>query len=153
MKKTILERLQEESLQQPEKKITPNYPKTKNDINFSTLVVTNPSILYEANNTWEIMCTIDEYVQKIEEVNPYSLEYEQIKEHYAQILRLQAINYGFVMSTSTFRDEVRGGWLTPYDGMGYYLTFEGVENGVVSFDAEEIEAKMKQYPFVCWYNK
>lgn len=61
------------------------------------------------------------------------------------------IQFGDVYTFSEYCNLVAQGYLTPYDGIGYFHDGEKESNiSVWNFKYDEVWGK---YPYVCWYNK
>lgn len=58
------------------------------------------------------------------------------------------------MRTEEFLEDVKHGFLTEYDGIGYYVDKDRYQSETqVSFDTKTIKEMAKTYPWVLWYNK
>jgi hypothetical protein len=60
--------------------------------------------------------------------------------------------YGDVFTIEEFAHDVKLGCITPYDGVGYFHDGENKTNRCVWDDSVTAE-EVKNYPYVCWYNK
>lgn len=61
---------------------------------------------------------------------------------------------GMPMRTEEFLEDVKRGFLTDYDGIGYYVDKDRYQSETpVSFDIKAIKEMAKTYPWVLWYNK
>ena len=86
-------------------------------------------------------------------------EYNDIKEKNIE-LAIQAIKliftkefYAFcdLMPVEYFVDSAISGHFIPFDGVGYYVAFDGTELGAVNWDNPRIYPE--EAVFVAWYNK
>lgn len=57
------------------------------------------------------------------------------------------------MTIKKFASYVKRRVFIPYDGFGYYHDGENETEIKVSFDYDDIMSHVKEYPYVCWYNK
>ena len=107
-----------------------------------------------ADNTWELMCIIGDFNKRIATVDEFSSEYDELKELYAQAIRVQCkMLYGFVMTVDDFIDSVKNGYYIDYDGTGCFADFNGKQYEHVYCDERWLKAHRKDYSFVFWYNK
>lgn len=114
----------------------------------------NPSMVYEKDNTWELMTIVEEFQRQSKNINKYSKEYDLLKEEFAQILRLQVINFGLIMTIDEFIESVETKSLVSYDGSGELLDADGKKSGIrVKFDVDWLKEQKDKYKYVCWYNK
>lgn len=114
-----------------------------------------PNMLYDDTNDWEIGTHIKDFIKKTNGMDEYSKEYEEIQKEYAQLLRIQTLNFGLVMFIDDFADTVDSGGFNSYDGSGVFLDEFGVESKDtrIRFDAEWIRKQKNKFKYVCWYNK
>ena len=77
------------------------------------------------------------------------------EEFYAKQLMLQTHpnTIGIVLRTGHFAEWVKGGFVTAYDGHGYFVDKDGKDGPMVGFNPTTICAKAKNYPWVRWCNK
>lgn len=114
----------------------------------------NPSMVYEKDNTWELMTIVEEFQRQSKNINKYSKEYDLLKEEFAQMLRLQVINFGLIMTIDEFAESVETKSLISYDGSGELLDADGKKSGIrVKFDVDWLKEQKDKYKYVCWYNK
>lgn len=114
----------------------------------------NPAMVYEDNNTWEMMTIVEEFERQTKNMDKYSKEYETAKEEFAQMLRIQVLNFGLIMTIDEFIESVETGSLVSYDGSGELLEKDGKKSGErVRFDVDWLKAQKDKYKYVCWYNK
>lgn len=84
----------------------------------------------------------------------YDLQ-EKLEDKYIQMMKLvftkSNLSFGELMAIETFVQRQEDGSLIPYDGLGYYLDWDGNELGSVNW------SDYNKYPegtiFVAWYNK
>lgn len=81
----------------------------------------NPAMVYEDDNTWEMMTIVEEFERQTKNMDKYSKEYETLKEEFAQMLRIQVLNFGLIMTIDEFIESVETGSLVSYDGSGELL--------------------------------
>jgi hypothetical protein len=86
-------------------------------------------------------------------------EYDNIREKNIK-LAIQAMkliftkedySYCDLMPIERFVNFAMSGYFIPYDGVGYYVTFDGAELGSINWDNPEDYPK--EAVFVAWYNK
>lgn len=66
----------------------------------------------------------------------------------------KSMKYGKVFDISEFARDVRHGYFTEYDGVGYFHDGEKETDENVFTDKGNFrKATAKKYKFVCWYNK
>ena len=58
-----------------------------------------------------------------------------------------------VMTLNEFIKDVKRGYLTPYDGYGYFHDGDKETDRPVMFGYGALVAANITYPYVCWYNK
>ena len=69
------------------------------------------------NNTWDIIQIIDRYNKRAATIEKYSREGEELRELYAQNLRLQCVeNYGHIITVDDFIYWVEEGYVIDDDG-------------------------------------
>lgn len=111
-------------------------------------------MVYEKDNTWELMTIVEEFQRQSKNINKYSKEYDLLKEEFAQMLRLQVINFGLIMTIDEFAESVETKSLISYDGSGELLDADGKKSGIrVKFDVDWLKEQKDKYKYVCWYNK
>ena len=114
----------------------------------------NPTMVYEKDNTWELMTIVEEFQRQSKNINKYSKEYDLLKEEFAQMLRLQVINFGLIMTIDEFAESVETKSLVSYDGNGELLDVDGKKSGIrAKFDVDWLKEQKDKYKYVCWYNK
>jgi hypothetical protein len=62
-------------------------------------------------------------------------------------------NYGDHMTIEEFREYVRSGLFTDYDGMGYYATATEISDEMVDLSEIKVGYKPEKYTYVVWFNK
>lgn len=60
---------------------------------------------------------------------------------------------GLILRAEHFAEWVKDGFITSYDGHGYYLNPDFTDAGYVDINAKKILAKAKDFPYVRWCNK
>ncbi len=60
---------------------------------------------------------------------------------------------GIILRNGHFAEWVKDGFVTSYDGHGYFVDKDGKDGPMVMFDPKKIRAKEKDYPYVRWCNK
>lgn len=114
----------------------------------------------ETDNTWDIMCLIDDFNRATETImntcsmDTCSKEYEKLEELYAQAMRIQCASanaYGHIMVAKDFYACVNCGSFIDYDGSGVFLDWDGNECDPVRCDTDYLDKF--SYPFVAWFNK
>jgi hypothetical protein len=130
-----------------------NFEKVKNKI-INNTIRKEPQKIYE-DNDWEMKVHLEDFLKKVESLDRHSDEYEKLTKEFAQILRIQALNYGLVIPIEEFAQSVSNGSFISYDGVGYFLDENGTEidSKCVPFNATEILKNKNKYKYVCWYNK
>lgn len=107
----------------------------------------------ELNQEWELQILSEAWTEELKKYE-FTINEDNINKLYSKAIELQLQNrYGFVMPSHMFYEDVEGGFFTNYDGHGYFLDWEGHEQGYVSCDVSWLEDKIEQYPFVAWFNK
>lgn len=85
----------------------------------------------------------------------YYSNQEEYRKLSIQAMRLiftkEEFEYGDLMIFDVFIDCVIDGSFTPYDGVGYYVAFDGTELGAINWDNPEDYPK--ETAFIIWYNK
>lgn len=67
---------------------------------------------------------------------------------------VQTETFGRVYTLDEFIDDVCDGYLTPYDGIGFFHDGEGeTKIDVWSIKTNDDIALVENYPYVVWYNK
>lgn len=133
-------------------KINPKY-ETKQSLNIDGIVRENPSLLFSEWNTWEIMTIVKDFARRTADMDEYSKEYKKLEEEYAQMLRLQVINNGLIMTIDDFAKSVQSGGFNCCDGCGCFLTSDGIEGEEIRFDPSWLLSQKSKYKYVAWYNK
>lgn len=106
------------------------------------------------NNTWEIMFIISMFNRRVQNLSPYTKEYEKYEELYAQAIRLQcSCDYGHIYTIDDFIKAVSELLLINYDGVGYFMTIDGDKADYVNCNVDWLNDNKKDYPYVIWYNK
>lgn len=106
------------------------------------------------DNTWEIMCVIGHYCDKVNGLDLWSHEYADVQKLYAQAIRLQCQDScGLVMTTDDFIDAVADGSFINYDGFGQFADYDGTRHEYVDCHTGWLKKHRGDYPFVFWYNK
>lgn len=98
-------------------------------------------------NTWEIKCLIN-YAR--EYIGDSDAETKQTIEEIAQAIELTCQDIGFVMPIEMFLDWAIDGFITDYDGIGYWLDKDG--NRICRFNFYD-DSLPEEAMFVAWYNK
>lgn len=60
---------------------------------------------------------------------------------------------GIVLRNGHFAEWVEDGFVTAYDGVGYFVDKDGNDGPQVCFNPKTIRTKAKEYPYVRWCNK
>ena len=60
---------------------------------------------------------------------------------------------GIILRNGHFAEWVQGGFVTAYDGHGYFVDKDGKDGPMVCFNPTKIRAKAQEYPYVRWCNK
>ena len=101
--------------------------------------------MYQNTSTWDF-----------EVIVGYARRHPEIAtEDIAKQLMLQTHpnTIGIVLRTEHFAEWVKGGFVTAYDGHGYFVNAEGKDGPMVGFNPTTIKTKAKDYPYVRWCNK
>lgn len=107
----------------------------------------------EVEQSWELSCLVSAWEKEVES-DTSSSEQDNIDNLYARAICLQTKeDYGFIMPSHMFYKWVKCGSLTDYDGLGYFLNWEGYKQEHVQCCISWLEDKIEKYPFVAWYNK
>lgn len=61
------------------------------------------------------------------------------------------MKYGEVFTVEEFSDAVENGYFIPYDGIGRFHDGENETN--ISVWSDFTPEEVKNYPYVCWYNR
>lgn len=77
------------------------------------------------------------------------------EELYAKLLMIQTDPdcIGHIFRTEEFAEWVKTGFISSYDGMGYFVNIEGKDGPAVGFNPKKIRNMAKEYPFVRWCNR
>ena len=103
------------------------------------------------DKTWEIKCILNYYTEYLRGVDDYDdEERDEIRNICAKAIELTCQDKGFVMPIEMFCELVRAGSITDYDGIGYFLDYEGNRLDGDIFDEFYCPACAL---FVAWYNK
>lgn len=106
------------------------------------------------SNTWELMCIISHFNDRVKDLKHYSDEYKAYEELYAQNIRLQCKEqYGYVLTLDDFIENVRCTCFTDYDGHGYFLDKNGERYGYIRCDVKWLEKYKPTFTYVLWFNK
>ena len=63
----------------------------------------------------------------------------------------QEMRYGDILTTKEFLETVNSGCFLPYDGTGHPHNGKKELKDISVWELDESE--LKQYPYVCWYNR
>jgi hypothetical protein len=103
------------------------------------------------NLEWEIDC-LQEWLEKYKKENSGDLL--AIATTICEVELATRLNaekdYGFIMPIEMFLDWCIAGYLTSYDGVGYWTDIEGNRIEIFNFNGEELP---EQAVFVDWYNR
>ena len=106
------------------------------------------------NNTWDIMQIIDRYKNRAAKIEKYSKEGEELRELYAQNLRLQCkTEYGHVITVDDFIHWVDEEFVVDYDGSGHWCNWNGNMIDYIRCDSQWLQRHRGDYPFIVWSNK
>ena len=106
------------------------------------------------SNTWDIMQIIDRYTKRAATIEKYSSEGEELRELYAQNLRLQCrTDCGHIITIDDFIHWIDEGWVNGYDGYGRLCDNAGNMGSYIVHNRLWIQENRLEYPFVIWFNK
>ena len=108
------------------------------------------------NIEWEIGVLLRCYTNRINELGEFNFrKKDELNELYAKAIIMNVNHgYGLFYPIDDFIDDVRGGGIINYDGIGYLLDTNGDEIGRVDCDVRFLEnAKTNGAVYVSWFNK
>lgn len=108
------------------------------------------------NLKWEIGVLLNCYAEKINKVDKHDFrEQDKLKELYSKAVILNVKHgYGLFYPIDDFIEDVSGGGIIDYDGIGYLLNENGDEIGLSRCNVKFLEdAKSNGAIYVAWFNK
>ncbi len=66
---------------------------------------------------------------------------------------LQKNTFGSVYTIEEFCNLCEEGYITNYDGWGYFLSDDGIESNLSVFNLKVTPEYAAKYNFIVWYNK
>jgi hypothetical protein len=105
---------------------------------------------------WQLGVLLDCYASRSAKLDPHDFDgWRKLKDLYAQAIILNVRHgYGLFYPIDDFIEDVRGGGIMDYDGMGDLLDADGNELGYVRCNVKFLEkAKADGAVYVAWFNK
>lgn len=104
------------------------------------------------DKTWEIKCILNYYTECLRGLDDDSYEERnEIRNICAQAIEFTYQDFGFVMPLDMFVDWANSGFITSYDGHGYFLDENGKRIAPITWTKED--EMIQDAVFVAWYNK
>lgn len=105
----------------------------------------------EFKHDWKIKRILNYFQVSVRSTNDYDFdERDYLLGSCGRAIELNCQTDGFVMPIDMFCEWVNAGTITPYDGTGHYLDYEG--NKVEGYIFDEFYCP-ENAEFVAWYNK
>jgi hypothetical protein len=105
----------------------------------------------EFNHDWEIKSILDYFIETYRCIDDYDFNQQDFLTYKcSRAIELTCQDDGFVMPIEMFREWVKVGSITDYDGFGYFLDYEGnrLDGDIFNKSYHPADALL-----VAWYNK
>lgn len=91
------------------------------------------------------------------DIDPHDERLKKLCENYGKLADIHIRNscdYGTAFTNEDFACLIEKGFITVYDGTGFYVDTRLMETDhFIDFDANAIRARASTYPYILWYNK